>query len=862
MLNISVYILILLGFFAFLSFGVIIALILWDEKNYNPPPIGPTGTVLLCNGPGFINQIAPSVYVRRSDRAIFPYQLSDNSPSDIFKSVSNNVQKFDRSSYVLNNINNDKSPLVISSNHWASNTFYGNFNDFTNFTEQVGSVRLSFVSDENTNTKSVYYLYPYYCKVSNYGVDICWSFGGYLTRKCPGPDGSPDTQCDDDNSELIFTADTFDTLLAEKFLIYNNPILSSELSIVSINNKLLSCNILDVDALTTTIEWVFSNPNTINSSLLKNSTGSMKSPMVKGCPYITFNIKNLQIQINTLFIFSLEKIPNRNIYNLKINNTTSGYLIFLSSDIKLLSITNNRLYTETLGTFDIRIAYYTDSTTSVSNMFDILINNHNIYPVECTISTAGNIESENITDFTSTIITTNYYRWTTSIFDTSNSEDDKLLMYSLPNHNIVNDIIIIDIININNQTLGVYNFTLLHINNYYWQLVNTIDRFPLDPFIYNTSTISSDNLTKLQSVCIEELDRLTTKDFNYGINMVNWFEWLSSIANTLLIAYNLKIPNINIYKKFLTDNLELIRINKGVISNSINIVYDITWGGLINNAINNNCEGTTDDGNSFYNSHIGQYGYLLYAYAVAGYIDPDFWTRNKSTAILFLRNIANPYQFDNSFPLWRNKDWYFGYSITSGFQVDDPYGKETNTIGRIVMGYYASYMISRLLSSGSTYNILSEWNLIMLSSEINSLHTYFIFDTFNNIDHNFIQQTISNRFDTAYSYEINSISPNISFPYRSSYIISPLLKPLTLISNFYIDYSWSNNISNYLPMISDLSNLTNEALIYTIAAIFVAGNISQEEAITILNNAIIINPTLDVGSTWSSIYYFVMTYTL
>ena len=901
----SIMCLIIVGIVAVLYFSLIVVLIIWDESNIKSS-ITPNPPDLYCNGKGFKNLVPPINYVRYNDRSASLIPLSLSNPSDYFDSFPSDVQKLYRVSDIKNNINGNTNALVISPNHWAGNNFYGDFKE----------------SDKKM-INNIFCIYPYFCIIKEMGFDICWSDGGILTQNDIPYSCSSASCCTggEDSSELLFTADTFNNTENSQKLLYNSN-LSSTLSIRSTNNKVLACDILDVDSLTTTCSWQFENISTTPS--LKNSIGNITTPFVKGSPYITLNIKNTNITIQPNFPFTLEEIileeiinPNSTIYNILSDNFQYGYLLFLSAGIKItplppISPTKSSITFENNIFGTIRIAYYQGNYDLLGNeMVIALLNNYNIYPTECTISV-----SEPTPPIIPTIdninkLTTSYkYIWKTEIFDkTLNSEI--LLLYALPHHHIKNDYTEINLNEIENQILGINRLiltkpikTTLKLSNtyqYYWTLENTLDNFPSNPFKYDInlqksnlqkSNLQNSDLQNLVDICITELIQLI--DESVIINdMVNHFQWLSSIATTLLIGINASIslnkPLNYINEKFeqyiiyLCENLDLIRTTKGKISDYINIIYDTTWGGIVNNA-NIVCQGGIDDNNYFYNSHIGQYGYLLFAYAVAGQLSLEyvsnttFWNDNENIALLFVRDVINPYQNDSYFPLWRNKDWYYGYSFSSGIQVGSQSvhfnGKETETIGRIVMGYYACYMISKLLytplksykssTKETTAKELENWSLTMLASEINSLQQYFIITSLPpfNIDYNFTQNTISKRYDSAYAYGINNILNSIDFPDRTAYIMVPILKPLTLMSNIYINSEWADNIIKYLPCI-DNNFLDNEAFIYNIVLQVLSNPNLQAQALNLIYNKVITNnEQIDVGSTWSSAYYWVLTQNL
>jgi endoglucanase Acf2 len=867
--------LIILGLYAFFIFGLIIALIFWDESNIKDTlePIPPEDEY--CNGQGLKNLIPPINYQRSINRSNALFPLSTNNPTQFLSAAPNNIRQSYRVKDITNNIDNNTNILKISPNHWAGNIFYGNFINST--------------SDIKNN---IFYNYPYYCRINDFGFDFCWSESYNLITDCfPNIYASCSTGstgcsgCTGASEELILIADTFNNTEYDRNSYYSS-LNSTTISITSTKNKFLSNNILDVDALTMVISWQFENPDTTQS--LKNSTGSITAPMVKGSPYITLNIKNDNIIITPNFQFIITTISTL-IYQIVPKNTSLinfGYLLFLSNGLTLSTKSNNIItFTDNI-TGTIRLAYYQD--TDNNDMSNILQDYYNVYPNQCSISV---LEPTNNN--------TNYkYTWNIDTLNTFLGSNNDLLMYALPHHifSTENNIIEQNLDNIHNEILGIYRFIITqptnspspllsdNVNSYFWNLEVPISDIPTDPFIYEMD-FDNHNVEELISICIGELYTLTNS-IPILINMVEWFQWLYSISNVLLIAINAinnstsnSILDLKQYIDILFSQLDLIRNTNGKISENINIVYDNIWGGIINNA-NITCQGGTDDNNSFYNSHIGQYGYLIYSYSVAAYInnnyytDNPFWTNNQNIALLFVRDIINPYQNDTYFPLWRNKDWFYGYSYSTGFDISPQYGKETDNIGRIVLGYYACYMLSFVLKSSSItpirYNLnnyndiiieLKNWSLTMLATEISSLQHYFLFTSQDlpfNINDQFVQGTISNRFDSAYSYNTNA-PPEIYFPNRTSYIMIPIIKPLILTSNYYLNQQWAYNIT--LPPMNN-NIIDNEAFIYNIVLSIIKNPSYQNKqyAFELLHNRFDTNNYLYYGSTWSSIYYWIFTY--
>jgi endo-1,3(4)-beta-glucanase len=69
----------------------------------------------------------------------------------------------------------------------------------------------------------------------------------------------------------------------------------------------------------------------------------------------------------------------------------------------------------------------------------------------------------------------------------------------------------------------------------------------------------------------------------------------------------------------------------------------------------------------FYNDHHFHYGYHIYAAAVVAHFDERWGQENYERVLLLIRDFANPSStLDRAFPVFRNKDWYFGSSWASG----------------------------------------------------------------------------------------------------------------------------------------------------------------------------------------------------
>jgi endoglucanase Acf2 len=763
----GLYVLVITGIIAIIAFIFVITSVYFSESDSNGSGgnTGNTGTTgFVCSGPGTIQYAPAPKYKRMTPKSTCKTPLSNQSP--IFDTVQHTVDKLYR-------IRSLKGP--ISPNHWGGNAMHG---------------------DEN-----IFCVYPYIGSILATGFVFSWPGNGILTQDC----GNTGT-CSTGYADLSYNIGW-----GPKITIGNN------------GSQVLSCDIINFDAMTTTVAWQFFNPST-------GKTGSLTLPLVKGSPYITIESVNSSISLECDFTVDLKPFRGQSSYILKIDATT-GYVIFFPHTITLTD--SNNIISVPRVTASIRIAYYNSQP-----MLNILSRQYSAYPVESTISTS-------LGEPGSSWDTTSIFTWTPkNIFGPG--VEDKLLMMALPHHNIEN--VIVSGPTGDHPVIGPYRFVIT--NNNTWILNYSVVNYD---FTYPPITASG--ITGMMiPVWKNELEKLIQA---IPSNTVDWCRWLGSIAILFLIGDMLK-QNINTELDFLESQLSLLQTNKGAVSASNTIVTDITWGGVISNIGLTNCQGTSDEGNAFYENHIGQYGYLVFAYAVAGYFDPTFLDDNKETALYFVRNIANPAEADKTFPLWRNKDWYFGYSLSSGLTPNQAGGKNTNDIAEIIMGYFGTYLMSMLITNRD----LTTWSLSMLAMEISALKHYFqIQDVLtvsrlpqqNLVNPAFVQGTITDRGDVYYQY--TTVGGNDKFPERNASIMVSMIKPLLLISDDYIDPGWAVGTQPW--MIDAINNnIQPESLGYAESLIAVNNtNANKRAAIqTIILNS---NNPLPYGSTWSSMLYWI-----
>merc|ERR1711953_960226 len=131
-----------------------------------------------------------------------------------------------------------------------------------------------------------------------------------------------------------------------------------------------------------------------------------------------------------------------------------------------------------------------------------------------------------------------------------------------------------------------------------------------------------------------------------------------------------------------------------------------------------------DFGNGFYNDHHFQWGYHIYAAAVAAHFDPAWGRRNKELILLYARDIANPDKADKYFPVWRHKDWFTGWSWASGIALGGghPYrnGRNQESTSEAINGYFGLQLLGDALGMPQ----LRDWGRVAMASEIISTQIY------------------------------------------------------------------------------------------------------------------------------------------
>ncbi|OWB85624.1 hypothetical protein B5S33_g4293 [[Candida] boidinii] len=181
------------------------------------------------------------------------------------------------------------------------------------------------------------------------------------------------------------------------------------------------------------------------------------------------------------------------------------------------------------------------------------------------------------------------------------------------------------------------------------------------------------------------------------------------------------------------------------------LIYDTKYGGVTSSAYK--ISPNEDFGSGYYNDHHFHYGYFVHAAAVVGYVDAKYggtWAQdNKDWVNSLIRDVANPSEEDEYFPVSRNFDWFNGHSWAAGLFVGyDGRNEESSSedynfaygmklwgkvVGDSSMEYRSDLMLAIMKRSMNMYYLYSDDNTVEPSQIISNKVAGILFD--NKIDY-------------------------------------------------------------------------------------------------------------------------------
>ena len=208
-------------------------------------------------------------------------------------------------------------------------------------------------------------------------------------------------------------------------------------------------------------------------------------------------------------------------------------------------------------------------------------------------------------------------------------------------------------------------------------------------------------------------------------------------------------------KRQMTDAIQALRSSVEVWINGTGetpFVYDHAWGGIAScgcdfNSKKAKCENQFPNcpafgnpglnfGNAFYNDMHFHYGYHIFGAAVAAHFDPHWGKQHFEQVLLLVRNIANPSEDDEYFPIMRHKDVYQGHSWASGIATSPLNGRNQESSSESLASYesialYGSVMASIFAGKGESKEQLNKAvevrrvGKLMTASELRATRRYY-----------------------------------------------------------------------------------------------------------------------------------------
>ena len=161
------------------------------------------------------------------------------------------------------------------------------------------------------------------------------------------------------------------------------------------------------------------------------------------------------------------------------------------------------------------------------------------------------------------------------------------------------------------------------------------------------------------------------------------------------------------------------------------LMYDTKFGGITSTASQGGDTGA-DFGSAYYNDHHFHYGYFVHAAAIVGYIDNKqggTWVEdNKDWVNALIRDVANPSEEDNYFPVSRMFDWFAGHSWAAGLFASGD-GKNEESTSEDYNFAYGMKLWGQIIGDQS----MESRGDLMLAIMARSMNLYFLYKSDNTI---------------------------------------------------------------------------------------------------------------------------------
>lgn len=241
------------------------------------------------------------------------------------------------------------------------------------------------------------------------------------------------------------------------------------------------------------------------------------------------------------------------------------------------------------------------------------------------------------------------------------------------------------------------------------------------------------------------------------------------------------------------------------------LTYETTWKGLVGTA--GFATSGADFGQTDYNDHHFHYGYIIYAAAVMGYLDPTWLTAsNVDWVNTLVRDVSNPSETDPYFPHFRMMDWYIGHGVAHGILNDEASGKDQESSSE---DYNYSYGLKLWGHVTGNANLEGLGNM-MCAVNMRSINNYVLLGPTNKN----VPQAYAINYANGVSYA-NSMGYFTYFGAQTQYVSGIHMLPLTPISPYirtanFVQGEWNSLLE---PLFNDLWNTGWAGILFSNLAI-------------------------------------------
>lgn len=322
-------------------------------------------------------------------------------------------------------------------------------------------------------------------------------------------------------------------------------------------------------------------------------------------------------------------------------------------------------------------------------------------------------------------------------------------------------------------------------------------------------------------------------------------ETLSSIVDNAVRTLS------NSLKSFLTSNV------------TDRLVYDSNLGGLV--TIDGLLNPQADFGNGRYNDHHFHYGYILYACAILGKLDPSFVDQYHQEVDAINYDVAHDSNYASQatdgvfFPAARHKVWFDGHSFANGlFPFGN--GKSQESSSEAVNCYYGAYLWSLVRHGAASdpdadTSAQTDFARLLLATEIRGARTYWHMVPPNSSSKGTSTTVYSPEFSKNYMVGNLGMLDAISstwFGTASLYVHMINLIPVTAVTGELFDQNYvTEEYSNVLEPLHEVEMAWRGFVIADHAIIDAQSAWEEAQGL--------ISPQLDSGLSKSQVLYFIAT---